>query len=133
MLMNHGIELQNIVGDTLHMHRLLTNGRSKQHGLKVLLKNILGIEQPSYASLFSRYSNLGEARYKREGRSRCIDPDSGERVPRAYGGAYSRVGATELIELDRIAEQYPQRLPALYNYATLDALGTLLLYERFVG
>lgn len=127
MCMNHGIELKGIVADTLHMHRYATNGKTKQHGLKHLMKTMLGIDQPSYTELFSKQKDLGSEERSTIGRS------NRDGVPTVLGLASSRLGARELIALDRIAIEYPQRLPTLYEYGSLDALGTLMIYERLHG
>lgn len=124
MFSNHGVVLRNIVGDTLDVYRRLNNGRTKQHGLKVLLKNVLGVEQPGYAELFSRRKFLGERTYKR------ITSSYRNGINLCTGGVVSRLGAMELIPLDELAADYPQRLTTLYDYATLDAWGTLKLYEH---
>ena len=128
LVANHGIELNGILGDTLHMSRLLYCSKERSHGLKALAKNRLGIEQPSYASLFSRPTHgIGKGRAS-VGRSKRAG------IPTVLGTEWSTVGTgTELIPLDEIAEYYPQRLPYLYEYASLDAYITLKLYNEFAA
>ena len=58
MFLNEGINLQGIVGDTLHMSKLVYNHPDMRHGLKPLSKSILGYDMKDYKELFSRPKRL---------------------------------------------------------------------------
>jgi len=143
MFARHGIELQGIVGDTLFMSRLVYCSKERKHDLKDLALNQLGIEQPSFKSLFSRLKfteeELNPSRTKKgvktyfdfiETKRKVGDTP---KVPTTiYRGRVCKFGvATELIPLDTIATDYPQRLGSLHRYATLGALITRLLFYKF--
>lgn len=127
ILGNHGIQLNGIAADTLHLSRLLYCSKERSHGLKALAKTRLKIEQPSYASLFSRPTHgVGKGRT-------TVGKSKRSGIPTVLGTEWSTVGSgRELIPLDRIREDYPQRLEALYEYASLDAYITLKLYHQML-
>jgi hypothetical protein len=127
MFANHDIELGNVVGCTLSMHRLLTNGRGKRHGLKHLLDKLLGIAQPAYKDVFTTYVPGGV-----RNKSRVTRRTDSLGVCHVYGTQVTDLKRI-LVPLDKIATDYPHLMEPLYEYATLDALGTLMLYERFVS
>lgn len=145
MFAKHGIALQGIAGDTMYMSRLLYCSKERSHGLKDLMKNRLGIEQPSFVSLFSRPAHKLE--YVQQGRR-----IRGEFTPMDYVETRRKVGEhrgvptlmasgefgfiykkLEQIPLEEIPAMYPDRLENLYDYASLDAYGTRLLYARFTA
>lgn len=143
MFCNHNIALSGIVGDTLRMSKLLYCSKMRSHGLKDLARNWLGIEQPKFNSLFMRPKHSVEfvqesRKYKGEKVSlkyRETTKKVGEhkRVPTLYAtGERGKFGkALEYIPLSSIPEVYPDRLDTLYEYATLDAYITRMLYEKF--
>jgi len=130
MFKNRGIEL-NIHADTLRMSKLIkADSKRTKHGLKPLMEHYLGYKSNSYSDLFSRPVRLKvEVREKSTYSWRKIN---GLRV-RTYlaEGDHHRFSPTarELIPLDTIASDYPERLDTLYEYATLDAVATLELYH----
>jgi len=111
------------------MHKLLRASKLVRHGLKDLVKWWLGRERQSYKDLFSRPAVLLPEVCKPKRTWRKIE---GRRVPTICGsgelGRFSH-SARELIPLNTLATNYPQRLNTLYEYATLDAIDTLRLYE----
>tara|TARA_R110002020_G_scaffold207256_1_gene412638 strand:- start:635 stop:1396 length:762 start_codon:yes stop_codon:yes gene_type:complete len=143
MFSNAGIVLNGIAADTKRLSRLIYSCKTRSHGLKDLAKNWLGIQQPSYASLFTRPKHNMEfvlEQTKKKGvvthhafreAKRKVGEHKG--VPTLFGsGLRGRFGkATELIPLSSIPTDYPDRLEALYDYASLDAQLTRLLYDQF--
>lgn len=143
MFANHDIKLAGIVGDTLIMSRLLYCSKERSHGLKPLALHWLGIKQPSFDSLFMRPKHrmefVQESR-KRGGKIELLEYRETKRkvgdqkgVPTTlFTGERGFFGkALEYIPLSEIPEHYPERLEALYDYASADALITRLLYKRF--
>ena len=143
MFANHGIVLQGVAGDTLRLSRLLYCSKERSHGLKALAQNWLGIHQPSFQSLFMRPKHYIE--HVQEGRKkggvfypleynytkRKVGPHRG--VPTSMmSGERGRFGKVlEFIPLSTIPIDYPDRLQALYEYATADADITRQLYYKF--
>lgn len=131
IMLNHGIELRNIRGDTLRMSKLYRSDKRVDHSLKGMGKYWLGRQMSQFTHLFSRPKQLGPEvlAQKKELTRRKVD---GRMVPTLLnlGGEVSRFSpsATDLIPLDLIPTLYPERLPQLYEYATLDAEITLRLY-----
>jgi DNA polymerase I-like protein with 3'-5' exonuclease and polymerase domains len=109
MFANHGIPLRGIVGDTLRMSKLSFNHPDARHGLKPLRSAILGLEMQDYKELFSR-------------------PTPGKRYKNKSNVSFK---TRELIPLDELPVYYPQKMETLYEYASLDAWATLLLYKHF--
>lgn len=127
VLLNVGVDVRNIVADTLRMAKLL-DPSSTENGLKPWLKRAFGYETHDYADLFSRrkpgaIDDLGEVR------STWRKLGDEQRVPTIVGGAASRVGvARDLIPLDALGRDYPHLMPTMRKYACLDASGALELY-----
>jgi DNA polymerase-1 len=133
MFLNHGIELQGVVGDTLRMSRFLNADSSAEHGLKSLMQRVLGYQPVGeYKHLFGRtkasaVEDLGECKLTR----RKVE---GRFIPTLIGGEHQRLfDATELIPLDTISRDYRWLLPDLFDYASLDAKATLELFCFFKG
>jgi hypothetical protein len=143
MFLNHGIRLQGIIGDTLRMSRLIYSCKMRKHNLKSLAWNWLGIKQPTFASLFMRPKHRMEyvqEKRKRKGQTENLDyRETRKKVGETKGvptllasGERGIFGAAlEFIPLSSIPEVYPERLEKLYEYATLDAQLTRLLYHEF--
>lgn len=142
MFANAGIELSGIIGDTLRMSKLLYCSKMRSHGLKDLAKNWLNIEQPSFNSLFRRPKHaikhvqeskklkgeIIDLQYRET--KRKVGPHKGVPTLFASGerGTFGKV--LEYLPLSRIPTEYPDRLDALYEYASSDALITRLLYHE---
>jgi hypothetical protein len=141
MFANHGITLRGVVGCTQRLSRLLYCCKMRSHGLKDLAFNWLGIEMDKMKDLFQRPAHSLE--FVQEVRTR-----KGVKEPLEYRESKRKVGdvkgvptlfATgergkfgkkmEFIPLTDIPSLYPERLQALYLYATLDAEATRLLYH----
>lgn len=143
MFSNMGITLGGVAADTKRLSRLIYSCKTRSHGLKDLARNWLGIEQPAYASLFTRPKHTVEfvqETRKKKGIVQTLEYRETKRkvgeqkgVPTVlYSGERGKFGkATELIPLSSIPEMYPERLEALYEYASLDAQLTRLLYHEF--
>ena len=141
MFARMGIELNGIAADTKRLSRLLYSCKTRSHGLKDLARNWLGIEQPAYTSLFTRPKHTIEfvqEKVSKKGVVQHLDERTSRRkvgehkgVPTLLvTGERGRFGkALELIPLSRIPTDYPDRLEALYEYASLDAQLTRLLYH----
>lgn len=142
MFANHDITLRGIESDTLRLSRLLYCSKERSHGLKALALHQLGIAQPSFASLFMRPAHRME--FVQEGRKK-----KGVFIPMQYVETKRKVGdkkgvptilatgergkfgkALEFIPLSQIPTDYPDRLEALYDYATLDADITRQLHYK---
>ena len=126
MFANAGFPLGNIVADTLDMHRMFSPGAPA--GLKHLAKHWFGFEQPTFASLFSRPKH---AKYVEEKDRKTRRKIEGTMIPTLVfaGPAYKVYRGTELIPLDEIEDNYPQRAEAMYRYGALDAGLALELYQ----
>jgi hypothetical protein len=143
MFRNEGITLRGVVGDTKRLSRLIYSCKTRSHGLKDLARNWLGIGQPSYTSLFTRPKHsiefVQETRTKKGVVQHLDERTTTRKVGEHKGvptllasGLRGKFGkATELIPLSSIATDYPDRLEALYDYASLDAQLTRLLYHEF--
>ncbi len=131
---NMGITLRGVVGDTLRMSKLAYNHPDARHGLKPLSKLHLGIDMKEYGDLFSRPKRLKDKVVKKDSHSvkkMTVVGYGVVKVPTFTGsgilGRFS-LKQKELIPLD----QLPKRLmPTLYDYASLDAAATLLLFDKF--
>jgi DNA polymerase I-like protein with 3'-5' exonuclease and polymerase domains len=127
MFRNHGIDLGGIVGDSLRMAKLL-DVDSHDNSLKSWIRRAFDYGVGEYTELFSR-RKPGATEDLGAPRDTWRKVDDQARVPTVVGGPASRVGAArDLIPLDRIREDYPQLLPVLYEYAGLDAKGSLELF-----
>ncbi len=143
MFANHGITLAGIAADTMIMSRLLYCSKERSHSLKALSQNWLGIHQPSFDSLFRRPKH--EIRFIQESRKvKGVVEDLSERHTKRKVGPHKGVPtllvtgergffgkALEYIPLSDIPALYPDRLGALYEYASTDAYLTRLLYYKF--
>lgn len=124
---NCGFELNGIACDTLRLGRVLNASAQADHSLKGRIESLFGYSAGTFKENFSRHKCLGledhgEPRY----RKRTVD---GVKIDTLVGGNASRVGAGyEVVDLERFAADYPDRLHTLYDYASLDAKGTLELY-----
>lgn len=126
---NAGINLRGVAGDTLRMSRLLNADKRAKHDLKSLMLYKLGYKLGGYKELFSRPKRLKpewipETKLTR--RKIC-----GKFIPTLMcQGELGRLSPTakKLIPLDEIRTTYSSRLQTLYNYASLDAKGTLELF-----
>lgn len=143
MFANMGIRLNGVSADTKRLSRLIYSCKTRSHGLKDLSKNWLGIEQPSYKSLFTRPKHTVEFVQEKRKVKGSVELLA-ERITKRKVGEHKGVptllvtgergkfgAATELIPLSRITTDYPDRLEALYEYASLDAQLTRLLYHEF--
>ena len=135
VLLNQGINLQGIVGDTMRLSKLLYSDKRRSHGLKDMMWFNLGYRLGGYQELFSRHKHA--VCYKEQ----LVkgEPVDGKYSWRKVGdqkvktwvaaGEYCKVYAgKELIPLDTLARDYPHRLEKLYDYASLDTKATLELY-----
>lgn len=143
MFANHGINLMGIAGDTLRLSRLLYSCKLRKHGLKPLALHRLGIKQDKFKDLFMRPRSsvrfvqeqkkvkgeviLLDYRYTK----RKVGDHKGVPTILATGERGFFVKTTEFIPLDEIPRDYPDRLQALYEYATADAYITQKLYYDF--
>ncbi len=129
---NHGIRVGGLVHDNKYTSRFWYSSKDVKHDLKSQLDSVLGYRVDSYASLFSRAVENKPKVYKADkyyvrGNSRS-GPLAG--VPTlVIGGSWSTFSHAEreLIPLDRIREDHPDRIPELIPYAALDAKGSLEL------
>ncbi len=123
---NHGIKLGGVVADTLRCAKLL-DANSVDNSLKSWMARAFGYGVGEYKELFSR-AKPGALEENPECRTTWRKVD-GQRVPTIVGTAAQRVNAQrELIPLDTLEQDYGYLLPTLYQYAALDAKGTLELY-----
>ena len=130
MFNNAGIRLNGIAADTKRLSRLIYSCKTRSHGLKDLARNWLGIEQPSYTSLFTRPKHTVEfvqEKRTKKGEVELLDYRETKRkvgeqkgVPTILAtGMRGKFGkARELIRLSDIPILYPSRLEALYDYVT---------------
>lgn len=126
-----GYPLGDIVMDTLRASRIVETHPDAQHGLKPLMARWLGIEPVgAFADLFTRKVCLEEVEASELKLTRRKFDDAF--VPTLVGGAHSRFGEmTEFVPLSQIPDKYTALLPALYEYALLDAEATLRLWWIF--
>ena len=144
MFMNHGIRLGGIVSDTLRLSRLLYSCKQRSHRLEDLAQNWLGVEQSKLKDLFMRPRHTLEQQNPKKTKAgvvtwleyletkRKVGPHV--KVPTLIArGEIGKFGlAKELIPWSEIITNYPERLPALYEYATLDASITRALHAKFM-
>lgn len=145
MFANHGIVLRGVVGDTLRLSRLLYSCKMRSHGLKDLARNWLNIQQPKMSTLFLRPKHEMIMQVPSRKKAGVVEHPQYRETKRKVGehkgvptllakGMIGKFGiATEFIPLSKIPEMYPDRLEALYSYATLDALITRKLYAEFTA
>lgn len=132
MFENHGIRVGGVVHDNVVASRFFYSSKDVKHDLKSQLDSVLGYSSHSYSELFSRAVRNKPKTYKANkyytrGNSR-VGPLAG--VPTlVIGGSWDTFSHSkrELIPLNRIREDYPDRIPELIPYAALDAKGSLEL------
>jgi hypothetical protein len=131
MFANHGVQLYNIVADTLRMSQMLYNVKGYDHGLKALATRYLGYEMRDYVALFSRPKPGKVKSYKRIG-CRMPGKKATVQVKTLFGGECQAVGwgRREVLRLSEVARDYPERQAVLVDYASLDAKATLLLWYK---
>lgn len=132
---NHGIVVNGIVGDSLHMSRMLSKGGLQRHGLKDQCDREFGYVMREFKELFSKpTARLAESykklvtRRKSNISSREGNPLIHEAYPEEYdlttcpGERYEiNYKTKKLVQLDQIASEWPGRIPDLIDYASLDA------------
>ncbi len=118
---NHGIDLGGIV-DTLTLSRL--NDPGGRHGLKVLMKDLLGYEFADYKDLFRRRKR-GEVK---SDPIRYVNRKiNGQTIRTLLGGESTQVYAGfEQLSLDELTAQH---LQTLITYSVLDAVACMELYS----
>ncbi len=126
ILANMGFELQGISCDNLRLSRLC-NPDKKTHGLKEFLESTLGYSVTSYKETFKRRHCLGEEDFgDTRLRKRTVES---RQLNAVVGGPSSRLGAGwEVMDVATFARDYPDRLDRVYDYASLDAKGSLERY-----
>ena len=134
MFANHGIRLRGVLGDTLRMSKMWSN-MGEGHDLKHLMWTYLKLKGPGeFMDLFSHRTCLGVTPEGPlvETHRKVLDT---LRVPTIVGGASSRVSwkTRDLIPLSKIPTDYPELLPTLVEYASLDAVATEGLYPVLAG
>ena len=140
IFLNEGINLQG-AQDTLRLSKLINANKNMDHGLKNLMWHLLGYSYGEYKDLFSRPKHAMDEKqwYKTTKGEKVPVPWKEVTVNRPGGGGKLKVTkasgpygkvykALELIPLNTIRSDYPQRLETLYEYASLDAKATLELY-----
>lgn len=129
---NHGIKLGGVVGDIKHMSRLWYTSKTVSHGLKEQMSAILGYKIGSYKKLFSRPARVKDKTYKRSGNvSVRTGPLAG--IPKyVEAGTYPVLSErdTEIIPLETLHTDYPQRLITFIDYGSLDSKGTGEVFEH---
>jgi len=122
---NHGIDLAGIV-DTLTLSRL--NDPGGRHGLKLLMKELLGYEFSDYKELFKRRRRGGVKVEKLRYVNRKV---SGQTIRTLLGGESTQVYAGfEQLSLDELTAQH---LQTLVTYSVLDAVGCMELYSTLAA
>lgn len=129
---NHGIVVGGVVHDNKHTSRFWYSSKDIPHDLKSQLTSVLGYSAASYESLFSRAVRNKDKVYKADryyprGTSRT-GPLAG--VPTlVIAGSWPTFSHSkrELIPLERIRTDYPDRVAEMVPYAALDAKGSLEL------
>lgn len=132
---NHGIVIGGFAHCNKHTSRLWYSSKDVPHDLKSQMESVLGFKVRSYKSLFSRAVELKPKTYKADKFYKTGNTKKGPLagVPTlVIGGTWSTFShkETELIPLDRIREEYPDRVPELIEYATMDAVGSLELEPK---
>lgn len=120
--------------DTLRLHRLINGSDDAEHGLKALIRwwlphwKVVG----DFDELFTKRKSLGVVSLGERGAKKTKRKVAGESIPTLVAGDYTRLGAgTEFVRLDCIPSDYPKLLPVLIEYAALDAVAALVLFEMF--
>lgn len=128
---NEGVPLENIVGDTLRMHRLLHPSTEMAHGLKPLARNWLGFKQPSFDSIVKRPEHRMDVEPKDRITKRKVGEVKGVPTVVVAGPVGKFVKRMEYIPLDELEACYPRRWDTFVKYAALDAGLALELYQCF--
>ena len=145
VLRRRGVNLRGVVGDTLRMSKLLRSDKRVDHSLKGLMRLQFGYELGAYKELFTRPARLATkvTEVKRKGGLFLTDEPRGKYTRRKIQGKFVKTWVAdgehhrfsyskrELIPLSSITTDYPWLLETLYDYASLDAKGTLELYWLF--
>lgn len=123
---NHGIWVVGLAYDTKHMSRFWYASKDIKHDLKSQMSGLLGYRVHAYTDLFSRPVQMKPKVYKRSGYvTKRVGPLAGVRswVEAGSWPTFSHA-ERELLPLDTLHSEYPDRLPALQHYASFDAKGT---------
>lgn len=148
VLRRSGISLNGIVGDTLRMSKLLRSDKRVDHSLKGLMYMQFGYKLGNYKELFTRPGRLKSKFTKTKPKKNQLTwdiEDEGKYTWRKIQGKKVRTwvadgehmrfsyaaGSREMIPLSTMERDYPQLIPMLHDYATLDAKATLELYWWF--
>lgn len=132
---NHGIAVNGIIGDSLNMSRLLSAKEKQRHGLKELCDRELGYVMRDFKTLFSRPTARVADPYKKLTTRRKSNISSKEGNPLIHDAYPEEYDLTTCpgerwevsfkthtqVPLDRIATEWPAKLPDLIDYASLDA------------
>lgn len=131
MFNNHGIELHNIVADTLRMSQMLYNVKGYDHGLKALATRYLGYQMRDYAATFSRPKPGKLKTYKRTS-FRLPGKKAVLQLRSWFGGECQGIqwARKEILRLSEVKRDYPALAAVLVDYASLDAKATLELYYK---
>ena len=131
VLANHGITVRGLTHDTKHSSRFWYSSKDVPHDLKSQMSSVLGYNARSYDSLFSRPVRTKPKTYKRSGYvTKRTGPMAG--VPTLVeAGTWDTFSHAEreLIPLDDLPTLYPDRMTAMYDYASLDAKATIELAQ----
>ena len=124
---NMGVTINGISSDTLFKAKYYKTDKNFSVSLKSLMTKFLGYESNSFGSLFS-VPKKGEivTRTKIGKSNRKLN---GKKIPTVLGYYATKVSfkTKEFIKLSDIPELYPDKLQALYDYASLDAKACLEL------
>lgn len=126
---NEGIELENIVADTLRQSQLSYSDTTYGHDLKTLSARWFNEPRSGFKDLFTRPGRLAPKSYKKFTRQKPTEARPWERL--TCPGEYCRFSIAEskreIIPLSAIPADYPQRLDTLVTYAAQDASDSLRL------
>lgn len=122
---NMGVEVRGVVSDTLAKARLWKSNKMFNVGLKSMMKLLLGYHDEKFSKLFSRPTPGKIETRKKLGKS--YRKLNGVKIPTVLGLESQKVSfkTQQLIPLDTILKNYPDRLTRLYDYASLDAKANL--------
>lgn len=118
---NEGIRLSGILGDTERMSRLLNPTKMIDHGLKAL-GHALGWNSKDYADIASRRKHGPERVYKRD----RVVTDGDWPVVYTSGAVLQNLRkGTEVVSMQTVWDDYPQRRADIVKYACQDAAMSL--------